>query len=62
MPYASGEVPKIGDRIEDKQGRRAKVTDIDGTRVTIRWDQGVISMDYASEEFTLIARSKQQEN
>jgi hypothetical protein len=57
MIYASGETPMIGDRIKDKQGNRATVIDIEGSRIMIRWDEGVVGMEYASDEFTLIARA-----
>jgi hypothetical protein len=57
MIYASGETPMIGDRIKDKQGKQATVIDIEGSRIMIRWDEGVVDMEYASDEFTLIARA-----
>jgi hypothetical protein len=53
--YASGEAPMIGDRIKDRQEREAKVIDLEGSRIMIRWDEGVVGMEYPSEEFTLIA-------
>ena len=56
MPYASGEMPVVGDRIKDQKGREAKVTDVEGNRILIRWDEGVVSMEYACEEFFLLAR------
>ncbi len=56
MPYASGEMPLIGDRIKDQKGRQATVIDLEGSRIVIRWDDGVVGMEYASEVFTLTAR------
>ena len=59
MAYSSGEMPKVGDRVKDTQGRQAKVTDVEGARILIRWDNGVVSLDYPCEEFVLIARREQ---
>jgi hypothetical protein len=59
MPSASGEMPMIGDRIKDKKGRQARVTDVEGTRILIRWDEGVVSLEYPCEDFVLAERSEQ---
>lgn len=59
MPYATGEMPIVGDRIKDKQGRQAKVTDVEGARILIRWDEGVVSLEYPCDSFVLIARRDQ---
>ncbi len=59
LPYANGEMPMIGDRIKDQKGRQAKVIDLEGSRIIIRWDEGVVGMEYASEEFTLIERKRE---
>lgn len=61
MPYASGEMPWVGDRIKDKQGRQATVTDVERSRILIRWDDGVVSLEYPCEEFVLIARRERAE-
>ena len=56
MPYATGEMPMLGDCIKDQKGREAKVTDVEGDRILIRWDEGVVSLEYACDEFVLLAR------
>ena len=61
MPYATGEMPMVGDRIKDQKGREAKVTDVEGARILIRWAEGVVSLEYACEEFVLIARRDQSQ-
>lgn len=61
MAYASGEMPVVGDRIKDQKGREAKVTDVEGARILIRWDEGVVSMEYSCEDFVLIARHEQSQ-
>jgi hypothetical protein len=62
MPYATGEMPMVGDRIKDQKGRQAKVTDIEGDRILIRWVEGVVSLEYACGEFALVARSEQSKS
>ena len=57
MLYASGEMPMIGDRIKDNGGQQATVIAFRGSRIIVRWDKGVVGMEYASEGFTLIARA-----
>lgn len=58
MLYASGETPMFGDRIKDKQGRQATVRDLlpDG-EILVRWDEGVVEMEYPANKFTLTARA-----
>ena len=56
MPYACGEEPMIGDRIQDKQGRPGKVTDLQESRIRVRWDKGVVAIEYAPEGFSLVGR------
>jgi hypothetical protein len=66
MPYASGEIPEIGDRISDKRGRLGTVTHISiglgsPTELTIRWADGIVGIRYpVSEDFTLIFRASKQ--
>lgn len=63
MPYASGEIPEIGDRISDKTDRIGTVTHItlgqgSPIELTIRWDDGVVGIRYpVAEDFTLISRA-----
>jgi hypothetical protein len=59
MPYASGETPMVGDHIKDEQGRQGKVTDVEGSRILIRWDEGVVSLEYPCDDFVLVTRSEQ---
>ena len=60
MPYATGEMPVVGDRIKDHKGREAKVTEVEGDKILIRWCEGVVSLEYACDEFFLLARKGQQ--
>lgn len=61
MPYASGETPKVGDRISDQQDRVGTVTHINPgprnpTELTIRWDDGIVGIRYPNPgDFTLIS-------
>jgi hypothetical protein len=57
MPYATGEMPMVGDHIKDQKGREAKVTDVEGATILIRWNEGVVSLEYPCENFALVARS-----
>ena len=59
MSYAGGEVPMVGDRIRDPNQRTATVQQVlIGRGIGIRWDQGVISIEYPwTNQFTLIARA-----
>jgi hypothetical protein len=63
MPYASGEIPKVGDRISDETGRVGTVKHISvgprsPTELTIRWDDGIVGIRYPNpSDFTLISRT-----
>ena len=59
MRYRSGEVPAIGDRVMDKDGRRAIVIGLKGSLIVIKWDEGVIDFEYSSEQFSLVQRGDQ---
>lgn len=59
MSYSDGQVPIVGDRIENELGRQGIVTEAlkDGA-IVIRWDEGVVAIEYDSaREFRLIARA-----
>ena len=58
MPYATGETPMIGDRIKDKQGQQAKVNQLEGDKIMIQWDEGVLALEYPPDDFFLVARAK----
>lgn len=60
MPYASGEMPMIGDRIKDNQGRQAKVIDLEGSGIRVRWNEGVVGIEYPSDEFFLVEGAEQK--
>lgn len=57
--YASGETPKVGDRISDKRGRVGTVTAAsDGGVFTVTWDDRGTGISYTMiEKFTLISRA-----
>jgi hypothetical protein len=59
MPYASGEIPEIGDRISDKRGRVGAVTGVHNFGIfTVRWDDGDTAINYTvADRFTLISRA-----
>jgi hypothetical protein len=61
VPYAKGETPQVGDRITDKKGRLAIVTEVQrGPGIVIRWDEGVVGFEYPSaDEFTLLSRASE---
>jgi hypothetical protein len=50
-------MPMMGDHVEDKKRRQAKVVDLEGSKIMIRWDEGVVVMDYYPEQFTLLRRA-----
>ncbi|MGH2508923.1 MAG: hypothetical protein ACRDHZ_16190 [Ktedonobacteraceae bacterium] len=62
MPYTSGEIPEVGDRISDKSGRvdtvkRVNVGPRSPTELTVSWDDGIAGIRYpVAEDFTLISR------
>jgi hypothetical protein len=62
MHYKSGEVPVIGDRVKNKDGRRATVIDLKGSLIEIKWDEGVVGLEYSSEQFALVERGEQKSN
>jgi hypothetical protein len=63
MPYASGEIPEVGDRVSDKRGRIGAVTRITLNlrklpELTIRWNDGIVGILYpVADDFTLISRA-----
>ena len=65
MSYASGETPMPGDHIRNKSGRRGTVTQVEHAhrnpsvlqQITIKWDEGVVGIDYTlAGDFILISR------
>ena len=45
--YKAGEVPKVGDRIQDKRGALATVVGVQPrVGILLRWDQGVVDLEY----------------
>ena len=54
-----------GDRIRNQAGKTGVVTSVfnsssdpSASRITIKWDEGIIEIDYPmAEQFTLISRS-----
>lgn len=65
--YASGETPKVGDRISDKKGRVGAVTRVtinlrERPELTIRWSDGIVGILYpVAVDFTLISRVMKSE-
>jgi len=63
MPYASGEIPEVGDRVSDKRGRVGAVTRItlnlrNLPELTIRWNDGIVGILYpVAGDFTLFSRA-----
>jgi hypothetical protein len=64
MAYASGETPKLRDRISNEDGRVGTVLDIvisNGgaiAEIIVRWDDGVADLRYAhAGNFKLISRA-----
>jgi hypothetical protein len=61
MPYASGEIPDVGDYVKNQWEQPGTVIRVhsaqDGQeRVTIRWGDGGIDLLFASAEYTLVSR------
>jgi hypothetical protein len=48
MIYASGEIPQIGDRLEDSKERQGTIVEINDSEIIIRWDEGVVGISYPS--------------
>ncbi len=67
MSYASGETPRVQDRISNKEGRIGTLLDItenlgEISELIVRWDDGVVRLRYRdAEDFKLISRAPQQE-
>jgi len=57
MPYRTGELLAVGDRIKDSNGKLGTVTSYVGRIFTVRWDEGVVDLQYSlAEKFTLVSR------
>lgn len=63
MTYASGQTPKVGDRISGNRGKLGTVTIIKSygcVILTVKWDDGIVGINYnytAADRFTLISRA-----
>jgi hypothetical protein len=58
MPYMTGEMPKVGDRVKDKQWRLATVISVLESGIVVRWDQGVVEIEYPNaNDFELVERA-----
>jgi hypothetical protein len=69
LRYANNEIPAAGDRIRNADGGLGTVTTTwtrggqhaEPNRVTVKWDEGVIEIEYDSaSRFTLISRASQR--
>ena len=60
MIYVTGEQPKMGDCIEYKDGKRAKVIDVKQSSILIRWDEGVVAFEHPPDDFTLLVTEEQK--
>ena len=64
MPYASGENPRLRDRITNEEGRVGTLLDIAKDRggiseLIVRWDDGVVGLRYSyAGNFRLISRAR----
>jgi hypothetical protein len=63
MPYASGEIPQVGDYVKNKFEQPgtvilvSKLSDSNGEQVSVRWDDGGRDLPLTpANEFTLISR------
>ncbi len=62
MPYASGEIPEVGDYVKNKWEQPGTVTSVQAAQdgheqVSIRWDDGGVDLPSTSAaEFTLLFR------
>jgi len=58
MPYITGEMPKVGDRVKDKKWRLATVVSVQESGIVVRWDQGVVEIEYPNaNDFELLERA-----
>lgn len=58
VPYIGGEIPKMGDRVKDANSQLATVVELGrNNHVIVKWDEGVVGIEYPAQEFTLIARA-----
>jgi hypothetical protein len=58
VAYARGELPAIGDRLEDFNGKLGTETSYTGRNLTVHWDEGVVGLEYPlAEQFRLISRA-----
>ena len=65
LNYSNSDTPMPGDRIRNQAGKTGTVTSVlasssdpGASRITIKWDEGIIEIDYPmAEQFTLISRS-----
>jgi len=68
LQYINREVPMIGDRIADREGRLGTVMDVrTGSRaivdgeLSVKWDDGVVNLNYPlADNFALISRAPQR--
>jgi len=58
MPYASGEIPVVGDRIMDTNSRAGTIMSCNARIFTVNWDEGGTGIYYTvAERFSLISRT-----
>lgn len=58
MPYIGGEIAMVGDRVKDAKGQLATVVELRGNNsFIVKWDEGVVGIEYPTEEFALVARA-----
>jgi hypothetical protein len=64
VPYKTGETPMIGDKVEDRLGRKATVAEVQqglgqmaDDKLTVKWDESVVTIgDYPASDFLLVSR------
>jgi hypothetical protein len=62
VPYATGEIPEIGDYIRNEWGQKGTVIRIhfakdEEERICIRWDDGGLELLFSpASEYTLVSR------
>lgn len=62
VPYATGEIPEVGDYVKNQWGQRGTVTRVrfaqdEEERICVRWDDGGLELLFSpASEYSLVSR------
>jgi hypothetical protein len=64
LPYVSGEIPALGDRVSGSSNRTGTVTRFlffgDDPELVVEWDDGTTGIRYQAADFVLVERAAKE--